>query len=129
MYIVHMRTHIVHIHTHIYRYRVHMHKHIYIVYISCTHLHTHVYCTYAYLYSTYAQSYTFLQSTFGYSYIHYTYTCANIHTGWRRCTGCFKLQASFRKRATNYGALSQKLTYKDEASYESLSSCIHYPRL
>jgi len=28
-----------------------------------------------------------------------------ICTGWRKCTGCLKSQASFRKRATNYRAL------------------------
>ena len=29
-------------------------------------------------------------------------------TGWQRCRGCFKLQVSFRKRATNYRALLRK---------------------
>jgi len=37
-------------------------------------------------------------------------------TGWRRPKGCLKLQVSFRKRATNYRALSRKITYKDKAS-------------
>jgi len=40
----------------------------------------------------------------------HSYTC----TGWRRC---LKLQVSFRKRARNYRALLQKMTYKDKASY------------
>ena len=45
------------------------------------------------------------------------------HTGWRRCIGCLKLQVSFRKRATNYGALLQKMTHKDKASYGSVPPC------
>ena len=40
-------------------------------------------------------------------------------TGWRRPIGCLKLQVIFRKRATNYRALSRKMTYKDKASYDS----------
>ena len=32
--------------------------------------------------------------------------------GWRKIIGCLKLQVSFRKRATNYGSLVQKLTYE-----------------
>jgi len=38
-------------------------------------------------------------------------------TGWRKSTGCLKLHVSFRKWATNYRALLQKMTYEDEASY------------
>ena len=38
-------------------------------------------------------------------------------TGWRRPIGCLKLQVMFRKRATNYRALLQKMTFKDKASY------------
>ena len=38
---------------------------------------------------------------------------------WRRLTGCLKLQVIFRKRATNYRALLQKITYEDTASYDS----------
>ena len=34
-----------------------------------------------------------------------------------------KLQVIFRKRATNYGALLLKITYKDKASYGSLPPC------
>ena len=44
--------------------------------------------------------------------------CHNIlrfNTGWRRLIGCLKLQVIFRKRATNYGALLRKMTYKDKA--------------
>ena len=44
-------------------------------------------------------------------------------TGWRRLIGCLKLQAIFRKTATNYRALSRKITYKDTASYGSLPPC------
>jgi len=32
-----------------------------------------------------------------------------FHTGWRRPTGCIKLQVIFLKRATNYTALLRKL--------------------
>jgi len=46
-----------------------------------------------------------------------------IDTGWRRCIGCLKFQVSFRKRATNYRALSQEMTYKDNASYASSPPC------
>ena len=34
-------------------------------------------------------------------------------TGWRRPMGCLKLQVIFHKRATNYIALLQKMTYRD----------------
>ena len=44
-------------------------------------------------------------------------------TGWRRPIGCLKLQVIFRKRATNYGALSRKMTYKHKASYGSSPPC------
>jgi len=40
-------------------------------------------------------------------------------TGWRRPIGCLKLQVIFHKRAPNYRALLQKMTYKDKASYRS----------
>ena len=36
-------------------------------------------------------------------------------TGWRRPIGCLKLQVIFRKSATNYRALLQKMTYEDKA--------------
>jgi len=42
-----------------------------------------------------------------------------IATGWRRLNGCLKLQVIFRKRATNYRALLQKMTHKDKAFYDS----------
>ena len=45
-------------------------------------------------------------------------------TRWRRLIGCLKLQVIDRKRATNYRALLQKMTYKDKASYGSLPPCI-----
>ena len=38
------------------------------------------------------------------------------HTGWQNLIGCLKLQVFFRKRATNYRALLQKMTYTDKAS-------------
>jgi len=44
-------------------------------------------------------------------------------TGWRRLIGCLKLQVNFRKRATNYRALLQKMTYQDKASYGSSPPC------
>jgi len=40
-------------------------------------------------------------------------------TRWRRCIGCLKLQVIFHKRATNYRALLQTMTYKNKASYGS----------
>ena len=46
------------------------------------------------------------------------------HTGWRKCTECLTLQVSFRKRAIIYRSLLRKITYKDEAIYESSQSCI-----
>jgi len=45
-------------------------------------------------------------------------------TGWRRPTGCSNLQVIFRKRATKFRALLQKMTHKDKASYGSLPPCI-----
>jgi len=50
-------------------------------------------------------------------------------TGWRRPIGCLKLQVIFRKRATNYRALWQKMTYEDKASYDSTPPCTYNARL
>ena len=44
--------------------------------------------------------------------------------GWRRPIGCLQLQVIFGKRATNYTALLQKLTYEDKASYDSTPPCM-----
>ena len=59
------------------------------------------------------------------------HTGTNQDTGWRRTIGCLKF---FRKRATNYRALVQKMTYEDKASYDSTPpctlheyTCIHIP--
>ena len=50
-------------------------------------------------------------------------------TGWRRPIGCLKLQAIFRKIATNYRALLRRMTSKDKASYGSSTPCtIHRAR-
>ena len=46
-----------------------------------------------------------------------------LATGWRRCIGCIKMQASFGKRATNYRALWRKMKYQDKASYASSPPC------
>ena len=43
---------------------------------------------------------------------------------WRRPIGCLKFQVIFRKRATNYRALLQKMTCRDKASYGSWARCI-----
>ena len=47
--------------------------------------------------------------------------------GWAWCrqrrVGCLKLQVVFRKRATNYRALLQQITYKYKASYGSSPPC------
>ena len=40
-------------------------------------------------------------------------------THWRTPIVCLDLQVIFRKRATNYRALSRKMTCKDKASYDS----------
>ena len=47
-----------------------------------------------------------------------------LHTGWRSLIGCLKLQVILHKRATNYSALLQKITYEDKASYDSTPPCI-----
>jgi len=47
-------------------------------------------------------------------------------TGWRRLIGCLKLQVISHKRATDYGALLRKMTYKDKASYVSSPPCIQW---
>ena len=44
-------------------------------------------------------------------------------TGWRRPIGCLKLQAIFRKRATNYRALLRKMTYRNKAFYDCSPPC------
>jgi len=45
-------------------------------------------------------------------------------TGWQRCIGCLKLKISFRKRATDFRALLQKMTLNAKASYVSTPPCI-----
>jgi len=54
------------------------------------------------------------------------YQISFVTTGWRRPTGCLKLQGIFRKRATNYRALLRKMTYEDKASYDSTPPCMKY---
>jgi len=44
-------------------------------------------------------------------------------TGWRRRIGRLRLQVSFCTRVAHYRALSQKMTYKDKASYASSPPC------
>ena len=44
-------------------------------------------------------------------------------TGWRRCIRSLKSQISFRKRTTNYRAVSREMTCKDKASYDSTPPC------
>ena len=46
-------------------------------------------------------------------------TLAKMHTGWRRLIRYLESKVIFCKRATNYRALLQEMTYKDEASYGS----------
>jgi len=48
--------------------------------------------------------------------------------GWRKLIGCLKLQVTFRKGATKYRALLQKITYQHKASYGSLPPCMVMPR-
>jgi len=52
---------------------------------------------------------------------------ANIHaiqsSGWWRPIGCLISWITFRKLATNRGALLRKMTYKDKASYDSTPAC------
>ena len=45
-------------------------------------------------------------------------------TGWRRLIGCLKLQVIFCKRATNYRALSRKMTYEEQGSCHSTPPCV-----
>jgi len=74
--------------------------------------HTYIFInTNLYLYM-HAQKYSYKISVRG-----------NIHcrTGWRRFTGCLKMQVIFCKRATNHRALLQKMTYEDKAS------SLHHP--
>jgi len=52
-----------------------------------------------------------------------------VDTGWRRLIGCLKLWVIFRKSATNYRALLQKVTYEDTASYDSMPPCITCKRI
>ena len=46
-----------------------------------------------------------------------------MHTGWRRPIGCLKSQVIFRKRATTYRALLQKMTCKDKVFDGSSPPC------
>jgi len=48
---------------------------------------------------------------------------STLSIGWRRPSGCLKLQVIFRKRATNYRALLRKMTCEDQASYDSTPLC------
>jgi len=45
--------------------------------------------------------------------IHTSPSLCSKSTGWRRPTGCHKLQVIFGKRANNYRALLWKMTYKE----------------
>ena len=54
----------------------------------------------------------------------YMYVCTYVRY-YVRCKGCLKLQVSFCKRATNYRALLRKMTYKVQASYAFLPTCMH----
>ena len=47
-------------------------------------------------------------------------------TGWRRLIGCFTLEVIFCKRATNYRALLQKMTYGDKAFCVPVPPCRVY---
>jgi len=49
---------------------------------------------------------------------------AKMGTGWRNPIVPLKLQVIFRKRATNYKALLQKMTYEDKTCYGSWPPCI-----
>jgi len=60
------------------------------------------------------------------SFINTLFCGAICTTGWRRLIGCLKVQVIFRKRATNYTALLQKMTYEDKASYDSTPPCTWY---
>ena len=59
-------------------------------------------------------------------YSHYANNSNCINRGWRRPIGCLKFQVIFRKGATNYRALLQKMTYEDKASYDSTPLCNIY---
>jgi len=60
-----------------------------------------------------------------YTHMHmYMYTYIHKGTGWRRLIGCLKLQVIVRRRATNYRAFLRKMTYEDEASYDSTPPCV-----
>jgi len=50
-------------------------------------------------------------------------TTTTLVTGCRRIIFCLELQNIFRKRATDYRALSRKMTSKDKTSYDSTPLC------
>ena len=54
---------------------------------------------------------------------------ATHSTGWRRLIEHLKLQVIFRKRATNYRALLQKMTYEDTAPYDTTPPCTPHSTL
>jgi hypothetical protein len=56
---------------------------------------------------------------------HCTARYRHVCTGWRRLTGCLKLQVIFRKGATNHRALLRKITDRDKAAYDSTPPCTH----
>ena len=64
-------------------------------------------------------SHTHHKPTHTHAYANTHISASNMHphtpTGWRRCIGCLKLQVSFRKRATNVGALLRKMTGRTTA--------------
>jgi len=55
----------------------------------------------------------------------YTFIWRHIWTYRVAKTHRMKLQVIFRTRATNYGALLQKMTHKDKASYDFTSPCTY----
>ena len=71
-----------------------------------------------------AISYTcFIKHTISYTRLQ-SLTHLQMCKEWPRPIGCLKLQAIFRKRATNHRALLRKITDKDKASYGSSPLCI-----
>jgi len=111
----------IHIFIYIHMYTWYSPPHPYIYVYTCikiymyTYMYIHKYmCIYIYIY---------IHGIHGFFFSCDKNAGTSQSTGWRRCIGLLKLQVSFRKRATIYRVLLQKMAYENKASYGSSLPC------
>jgi len=109
-----------HTHTHTHTHNAHTHKH--------THTNTHIlrHCHISHGIHTQCMQLNITKILCDTVILNFNGSkgdlCA-MHSWRQRLIGCVKLQVIFHKRATNYRALLQKMTYTDKASFDSTPPC------